>query len=231
MQAKDQYGSLEPAAFRLHPSIVRWAFTRFYHEFSWTYDAVAAAVSAGQWSSWTLAALPLLDGRVLELGCGTGNLQRALLGRPEHHAVGIDRSRQMLRLARRKSITPLACASAQALPFRSSSFDSLVATFPSEYIIAPATLVEARRVLRPGGQLVVVLGATYRSGTFYRRVVDLLYRLTLQRPVLADQSQALAPASPITTRLAAAGFTVGEQLRPDQAQSADLHIITAILPE
>jgi SAM-dependent methyltransferase len=36
--------------------------------------------------------------------------------------------------------------------------DSLLSTFPSGYIWDPATWAEARRVLRPGGRFVVVLG-------------------------------------------------------------------------
>src|SRR5437667_8865497 len=49
--------------------------------------------------------------------------------------------------------------SAQRLPFTSASFDTVVSTFPSEYIYDPDTIAEVERVLRPGGRLIVVEGA------------------------------------------------------------------------
>jgi ubiquinone/menaquinone biosynthesis C-methylase UbiE len=191
---------------------VRWAFDRFYHEFAWTYDAVAALVSGGSWVAWARAALPYLSGQVLELGCGTGNLQHMLAGRGR--AIGMDASAQMLSLARAKLVRQaqpirLVRALAQALPFPSSSFDSLVATFPSEYIVDPATLAEARRVLRPSGRLVIVLAAAFARDRFYERLVGLAYRLTLQRSPRADASR--SPESTIGGRLMRAGFSVVER--------------------
>src|SRR5205814_10348811 len=45
------------------------------------------------------------------------------------------------------------------LPFSNESFDTVVSTFPSEYIYDPDTIDEVERVLRPGGRLIVVEGA------------------------------------------------------------------------
>src|SRR5437764_5384152 len=49
--------------------------------------------------------------------------------------------------------------SAQHLPFPDASFDTVVSTFPSEYIYDPDTISEVERVLRPGGRLMVIEGA------------------------------------------------------------------------
>ncbi|HMO60265.1 MAG TPA: hypothetical protein PKC19_23175, partial [Roseiflexaceae bacterium] len=49
--------------------LIRWSFTRFYNEFAWTYDAVAALVSAGQWHAWARSPAALASGTPLELGC------------------------------------------------------------------------------------------------------------------------------------------------------------------
>jgi ubiquinone/menaquinone biosynthesis C-methylase UbiE len=195
--------------------LVRWAFHRFYHEFAWTYDTVAALVSGGNWVAWLRAALPYLSGQVLELGCGTGNLQHTLAGRAS--AIGMDASAQMLRLARARLAhhelpIRLARAFAQALPFRPASFDSLVATFPSEYIVDLATLAEAQRVLRPGGRFVIVLAAAFAHNRLYERLVDLAYRLTLQRSPRADASD--PPESVVGARLMQAGFSVVERWEP-----------------
>ena len=182
--------------------LIRWMFARFYRQFAWTYDVVAALVSWGRWRRWTLAALPALSGDILELGCGTGNLQAALNDVLIAHNLGsvsgVDASAQMLHLARRKAPQArLARADAGALPFLHASFDHVVATFPSEYIAAPATLAEVRRVLRPGGRLLVVLGAQLAGPEAYQSLVTLAYRLFLLHP---PSSQ--GPAGSATTLLA-----------------------------
>jgi len=138
-------------------------FYLLYHAFAWSYDMVAAVVSFGHWNEWGRTTQPFLTGsRLLELGPGPGHLQAALHG-VGRSPVGLDESRQMLRLAsgrlRRAGFRPqLARGLAQALPFAGHAFDGLVATFPSEYIFDPRTLAEAQRVLRPGGRLVVLAG-------------------------------------------------------------------------
>lgn len=208
----------------LYTNLVRRAFELFYREFSWTYDAVAALVSAGYWREWTLAALPYLRGRVLELGCGTGHVQCALArDASAPFVVGLDASWQMLRHTRRKADRAgvhvrLLRGSAQALPCADASFDTLLATFPSEYIVAPETLAEARRVLRPGGRLIILLGAHLSRAGVYERLIDLAYRLTLQTSPRALQPPepgvacSTAPFSMALQRaLRAAGFAVQSQ--------------------
>ena len=210
---------------------VRWAFARFYREFAWTYDPVAAAVSGGRWGAWGQAALPYVRGRVLELGCGTGNLQQALAPQCDLWAVGLDASPQMLAITRRRltaSSIPanLARAFAQALPFPATSFDSVVATFPTEYIIDTATLAELRRVLRPGGRVVVALAAAFSSDGLYQRMLDLLYRATLQR---SPHKQPIGPpTSLLGQRLAEYGFTVVERWEP--VASNQVHLVIGERP-
>ncbi len=178
-------------------ALVRRAFHHFYREFAWSYDAVARAVSGGLWRRWVLAALPELRGRVLELGFGPGHLQLALAGRPG--AAGLDASPQMVAIAarrlRRAGHAPrLARGLAQALPFRSASFDTVVATFPAEYILDERTHAELRRVLAPGGRIVIVPFAQL-APSLYGRIVDLAYTLTLQAPARRDDA---LPATPLT---------------------------------
>lgn len=180
----------------MYKLLIRWTFTRFYREFSWTYDTVAALVSGGCWKAWTLSVIPFLHGRVLEVGCGTGNLQQALT---YHSAfpfcIGLDASAQMVKQARRKiervgGHTRLMRGDARTLPFPARSFDTVVATFPSEYIAEPDTLAEARRVLSHGGRLVIALGAQFDDTGLYARLVDLAYRITGQRSPLREPTQA-----------------------------------------
>ena len=140
---------------------MRVFFNLLYHPLAFTYDLVAATVSFGRWNDWVYSILPFIEGtRILELGHGPGHLQRILLDR-SLVAVAIDESAPMGTLAKRRlgSSHKLARALAQKIPFASQSFDSLVSTFPSEYIFDAQTLSEAHRVLRSSGRLIVLLAA------------------------------------------------------------------------
>jgi SAM-dependent methyltransferase len=144
------------------------AFESLYGPFAWLYDWVSRTFFLGQWRLWQRAAIPHLRGkRVLEIGMGTGNLQIDM-ARAGFEVWGIDLSRQMLRQARLKArrlgLRPFrVCrARAEALPFPEAAFDSLVSTFPSEYIARAETLAELARVLAPGGTLVIVPGGWLR---------------------------------------------------------------------
>ncbi len=189
----------------LYRQLLRWAFARFYREFAWTYDVVAAVVSRGLWSRWIVAAVPQLQGdRVLELGSGTGYLQQAL-HRQRIAAVGLDASPQMLRLARRKtdragSNALLLRGYAQHLPFATATFSDVVATFPAEYILDPATFSEIWRVLRPKGQVVLIDAAYFTRRDTYSAALDAAYRVTGQ--VRTDD--------PRPRLLQATGFEVAE---------------------
>jgi ubiquinone/menaquinone biosynthesis C-methylase UbiE len=58
---------------------VKLGFHLLYHQFAFTYDAVAWFVSLGQWQAWGQAALKRVRGpRVLEIGHGPGHLLIAL---------------------------------------------------------------------------------------------------------------------------------------------------------
>jgi ubiquinone/menaquinone biosynthesis C-methylase UbiE len=94
-------------------------------------------------------------GQVLDLGCGTGELARAL-AESGIRIAGCDISAQMLRHA---SAEPGGCAGWvqldpdwRRLPFASAAFDAVVAGSVLEYVPEPAVVLrECARVLRPGG--------------------------------------------------------------------------------
>lgn len=144
-------------------------FHLLYHQFAWTYDMVAWLVSIGQWKDWIAAVLPFLsEGKILELGHGSGHLQKIALIN-NLNPIGLDLSPQMGRICRRRIIKSgfqpkLVNASGTILPFSYNSFSTLIATFPTEYIIQPNTLNEIHRVLKPGGKF-VLLPLAWITGT------------------------------------------------------------------
>lgn len=166
---------------RLPPVLGQRAFHWLYTHFAPVYDAVAWAVSLGQWRDWGQAALPYLSGpRVLELGHGPGHML-AVLAAHGYEAVGLDLSPQMGRLAHRRSPAPgVVRARAQAAPFAAGSFDGVLSTFPTAYITAPETVAAVYRVLRPGGRLVIVPEARLGGPRPLRAIIDWLYAFTGQ---------------------------------------------------
>ncbi len=195
------------SAFTHYHALVQWLFTRLYREFAWLYDRVAALVSWGHWDDWVVAIADEVHGDVLELGCGTGYLQAELSGRsPTHRVVGLDISRQMLGLTQRRSqkLGIQACllgADAQHIALASQQFDTIVATFPSDYILQAATLSEIQRLLRPNGCLLVLLSASLPGPGWYRSLVELAYGLTLQAGSSAAARQSATAAQPQAQQL------------------------------
>jgi ubiquinone/menaquinone biosynthesis C-methylase UbiE len=100
-------------------------------------------------------------GRLVDIGTGTGRMIE-LFGAQAESAIGVDRSPEMLRLARAK----LAAASSPAdlrqgdmytLPLASASADVVILHQVLHYAQQPnAAIAEAARLLAPGGRLLVV---------------------------------------------------------------------------
>jgi ArsR family transcriptional regulator len=114
-----------------------------------------------------LALLPGDARRLLDIGTGTGRVLELLAGRIEA-GVGIDASRAMLALARARLARPGLghCTVRQAdmyrLPFADRCFDLAVLQMVLHYAEDPhGVLIEAARVLRPGGRLLLVELATH----------------------------------------------------------------------
>jgi ubiquinone/menaquinone biosynthesis C-methylase UbiE len=197
---------------------MRVFFNLLYHPFAFTYDLVASTVSFGNWQNWIYTILPLIEGtRILELGHGPGHLQRTLLNRGLV-AVAIDESAQMGALAKHRlgSSHKLTRALAQKIPFTDGSFDSIISTFPTEYIFDPQTLSDAKRVLRDGGKFIVLLGAWPKSP-----ILSWLFKVTGQSP--SDAYESLK--SKIKKSFAQVGFKLEIQIV--EVKSGNLLVVIA----
>lgn len=91
----------------------------------------------------------------LDAGCGPGLFPALLKTRYRVQAIGLDLDLGLLRSA--PTLLPLAQAAAQALPFAASSFSLVTAANLVFLLPQPlAALREFRRVLQPGGELILL---------------------------------------------------------------------------
>jgi ubiquinone/menaquinone biosynthesis C-methylase UbiE len=127
-------------------------------------------------------------GRLVDIGTGTGRMIE-LFGPRASQAVGIDRSSEMLRLARVKLeaagiASSLRQGDMYALPLPDRSADSVIIHQVLHYAHSPATAIaEAARVLAPGGTLLVVDFAAH--GRDELRASDAHIRLGFEDEVMA----------------------------------------------
>jgi ubiquinone/menaquinone biosynthesis C-methylase UbiE len=168
--------------------LVRFGFYLLYNEMAFTYDWVSYVVSLGAWRCWQRSALKHLTAPsgalILELAHGTGNLQLDLLA-AGYNTFGYDLSPFMGRIAKRKLAkqgytAKLARGRAQQLPFPDNTFEAVISTFPTDFIIQPETLREVHRVLAPSGQFIIVPNGELTGGVSGAGI-EWLYRITGQR--------------------------------------------------
>jgi ubiquinone/menaquinone biosynthesis C-methylase UbiE len=174
----------------------------------------------GESRSW---ACSQASGQALEVAIGTG---RNLPFYPRGiQLTGIDFSPAMLEIARDRAAelgvnVALIEGDAQHLPFADRRFDTLVCTLALSSIPDPAAAInEMHRVLRPGGQLLVV-GHVASPHRVVRASQQTLERLSIR---LAGDHQTRQPYPEIV----AAGFTVD---RRERLRAGIIERIHAIKP-
>ena len=149
----------------MKPITRKWLFETLYKN-RYLYRFASTVPFAGQWRTWQRLVLSRINGKdVLELGCGLGDLQADMLEAGyichaiEHSPEMVSAARATLKHRKVGKRAQIIQGFAQHLPFDAASFDTVVSTFPSEYIYDPAAISEVVRVLRPGGRLIVIEGA------------------------------------------------------------------------
>ncbi|MDF1521898.1 MAG: bifunctional demethylmenaquinone methyltransferase/2-methoxy-6-polyprenyl-1,4-benzoquinol methylase UbiE [Trueperaceae bacterium] len=192
------------------------------------YDVLNAVLSLGVDRGWrrqaVAAALAHGPADVLDVATGTADLAIALRrARPEARVVGVDFAEAMLAVGRVKAARQgvdvrLEVGDGTALPYADASFDAVTIAYGlRNFADVDAGLREIRRVLRPGGRLVVLEFPPPPRGAFGR-----LFRFYFTRvvPVLGGwvsgrrSAYAYLPASvlafpepeALAERMRAAGF-------------------------
>ena len=126
------------------------------------YDLLTRLLGMNRAYDTLIAQAELADGlRVLEIGCGTGNVTvRAKRANPGAELTGIDPDPRALARTQRKAqgLTGIRfeCAYAQELPFANGEFDRVLSSMMLHHLdddVKAGAAAEIHRVLRPGGTL------------------------------------------------------------------------------
>lgn len=123
------------------------------------YDLINRILSFGQERKWRARGVHMLaDGRVLDLGCGTGDTDFG-----DRVVIGIDPVVEMLALS---EVPARVAGVGEALPLCDDSVDGVFSAYVFRNLTSvDDTLAEVERVLKPGGALVVI-GLTRPKNAF-----------------------------------------------------------------
>jgi len=149
-------------------------------------------------------------GRWLDVGCGDGRTAGVWLASRGCEYVGVDISETGVEQARGLGLDCRVIEDASSLPFEDGEFDGVVCFEVLEHLLWPQDAVcEMRRVLRPGGQLLV----TVPNVLYWHQRIELLFGKWSSH---GDDASATAPwrdphvrfftVQALTDMLLAAGF-------------------------
>ena len=151
-------------------------------------------------------------GRLVDIGTGTGRMIELFAAQADS-AIGIDRSSEMLRLARVKLEAcgirgaSLRQGDMYALPLPDASADVIILHQVLHYAQAPAhAIAEAGRVLAPGGRLLIVDYAPHEREEL--RVTDAHQRLGFADPAISSWFEGAGLKAERSEHLAGGELTV-----------------------
>ncbi len=165
--------------------------------------------------------------RILDVGCGAGPLAAALRERGAL-VTGVDSSAKMLELARQRlgeGPALLVADLADPLPFPDNTFDDVIACLVLHYLEDwTAPLAELRRVLAPGGRLIVAVNHPWiyklirpEGDYFATEAWSDEYTFGGQTAVLTNWHR---PLHAMTSAFTAAGFRIAVVGEPPAAPGA-----------
>lgn len=121
------------------------------------------------------------DFSLLDAGCGTGGMLQSIEKHfPQARLAGLDYSQDACTRAQRRSSATILCGSVSELPYKDQSFDVLVSldVLNSDSLDPAEVIGEFRRVLRPGGVLILNVAAYQWLLSYHDQAVQQTRRFT-----------------------------------------------------
>jgi SAM-dependent methyltransferase len=170
---------------------------------------------------------------VLDLGCGDGTaLAVAATQSPGHRYAGIDWSADALRQARKRGLTVVRGAVETRLPVADGVADVVLMSELIEHLVDPdAAVAEVRRVLRPGGSLLLStpnLAAWYNRGLLALGIQPVFSEVSL-RAVFGRPGSVVAGHLRLFTRRALIEFLTASGFRCVAVAGARYHDVPRLM--
>jgi demethylmenaquinone methyltransferase/2-methoxy-6-polyprenyl-1,4-benzoquinol methylase len=137
---------------------------RFFSGTGLTYDRVVVVCTCGLdklWKKRIVEEIPVYPTRILDQGCGTGILTMDIAWKfPGCGIVGVELRDEYLSLARQKALSA-GLKNIQFILGRAEdvspegSFDCIISSYLAKYADLPALAANARKMLRPGGVMIM----------------------------------------------------------------------------
>jgi SAM-dependent methyltransferase len=165
---------------------------------------------------------------IIDLGCGDGTALAVAAGaNPGHRLAGIDWSAAALRRAQTLGLTVVrAGVAAPGLPIADGAADVVIMSELIEHLVDPdGAVAEARRVLRPGGSLLLStpnLAAWYNRGLLAAGIQPVFSEVSL-RGVFGRPGRVVAGHLRLFTRPALTGFLTASGFRCVTVTGARYH--------
>jgi len=156
-----------------------------------------------------LMAQDFIPENLLDIGSGTGRLVNALRQNLPHISItGVDLAYGMISCAKKRFADPadikLVCGDAEALPFKSCSFDMVVSTSTYQWLSPlDAPFAEVWRVLKPGGRFCFAL---FGEKTLFELRDSYSAALNFLHKSHADRTHRFAGCAAVQTALGSASF-------------------------
>lgn len=148
-----------------------------YYAWPQFYSGSTQLLSALQWEKWQDRVFDDLQGKkVLEIGVGPGKLL-IRMAKKNFDVTGVELRSGMAHEARKRTREAgfdidILHTSVYDLPFADSSFDSIVMTFVlAEIKHLDQAIVQMKRVLKPGGRIIVIAGGMPQDRNIFARIV------------------------------------------------------------
>lgn len=175
--------------------------------------------------------------RVLDVGCASGTLTQALVEQGAS-VTALDRSAAMVEVTRERvgdSVELDVLDLEDPLPYPDAAFDDVVACLVLHYLQDwSATLAELRRVLRPGGRLVVVVNHPAAHAVVYPEADYFATREYSEDYELGGQTVWLTfwhrPLHAMSDAFTEAGFTIRTLSEPPPAPDTPADLVPPGLP-
>lgn len=229
------------------PRLIGTTWTSWFTKLAWSWAGVPSGPLGWVSSHWVGPVLhgpiyPAMareldlkpDDNLLEVACGSGVFLATQAGHVRRVA-GLDLSDLQVDLARRRLADRIASGTAEivkgdatALPWRDGTFNVVTCMGSVEAFPDPgAALAEMCRVLRPGGRIVVSLGAKVAEGTETHRAMDAVWVWTEDDARRLVEEAGFAEAS---VSYASIGFDSRLGNLANRLMGQDMRIVRGVKP-